>query len=139
MNNINTIYLAVVSLALSACATIESSESIASEAPGGTQWVYQSDLPISDPPFLEVHCNWKDRLDQRYAYLEHIGPYSGTGALLPEVHRLLTLEGVRPSGPPFALYYDDPSGTAPESLRSRACVPVENWTQPSVPLTQARC
>lgn len=138
MNNINTIYLGVATLALSACATIESSDSLNSEgspqASPETNWVYQSDLPISDPPFREVHCNWKDRLDQRYAYLEHVGPYSGTGALLPEVHRLLALEGVRPSGPPFALYYDDPSDKSPEGLRSRACVPVESWTQPSLPL-----
>lgn len=138
MNNINKICLGVASLALTACATIESSDSLAAESSTGatspTTWVYQSDLPISDPPFREVHCNWKDRLDQRYAYLEHLGPYSGTGALLPEVHRLLALEGVRPSGPPFALYYDDPTGKSPETLRSRACVPIESWTQPSLPL-----
>ena len=127
-------YLGLAALALVSCATIESSESVSAEELPGTTWVYQADLPISSPPFREVHCNWKDRLDQRYAYLEHIGPYSGTGGLLPEVHRLLALEGVRASGPPFALYFDDPGSSEAGALRSRACVPVESWTQPSVPL-----
>lgn len=134
MKYINTAYLSCACLVLASCSTTDSAESVKLETPAETQWVYQSDLPISDPPFREVHCNWKDRLDQRYAYLEHIGPYQGTGSLLPEVHRLLAREGVRPSGPPFALYYDDPSSGPAESLRSRACVPVESWTQPSTPL-----
>ena len=83
MNNINIICLTLAGLAFSACTTIESSESLASESPVEMQWVYQSDLPISAPPFREVHCNWKDRIDQRYAYLEHIGP-----SRLPDHHRL---------------------------------------------------
>ena len=123
--------LTLTLLALSACATVETSNSTSSEAVTETHWVYQSDLPISRPPYREVHCNWKDRLDQRYVYIEHLGPYSDTGALLPEIHRLLLLEGAKPSGPPFALYYDDPGAVEAKSLRSRACVPVEPWTQPT--------
>ena len=41
----------------------------------------------------------------------------------------------RPSGPPFALYYDDPKSADPAQLRSRACVPVESWTRATRPLT----
>lgn len=127
MKNFSILTLAPV-LALSACATIETSGDVGADlAPNS--WVYQSDLPISHPPFTTVHCNWKDRLDQPYVYLEHLGPYSGTGALIPEVHRLLAQQGIQASGPPFALYYDDPASVQPSALHSRACVPVESWTR----------
>lgn len=123
-----------VLLLITACATVETSADTTADS-SGTTWVYNSDLPVSHPPFEKVHCNWKDRLDQGYVYLDHRGPYSGTGALLPEVHRLLALQGIQPSGPPFALYYDDPKSVDPARLRSRACVPVESWTRATSPLS----
>jgi len=119
---------------IASCATMHTSSDTTAES-GATEWVYSSDLPISHPPFTTVHCNWKDRIDQGYVYLERVGPYSGTGSLIPEVHRLLAQQGIQPSGPPFALYYDDPGTVAPAALRSRACVPVESWTRATRPLS----
>lgn len=131
MNNMKL--LLCCALFISSCASVQTSANSAPETEA-TPWVYSSDLPISHPPFVEVHCNWKDRIDQSYVYLDHTGPYAGTGALLPEVHRLLAQQGIQSSGPPFALYYDDPKAVAPHKLRSRACVPVESWTRATQPL-----
>jgi len=128
-------YSAALILFAVSCASVETSTSAGPEQEG-THWVYSSDLTVSRPPFQEVHCNWKDRLDQTYVYLENMGPYKETGALLPEVHRLLAAQGIKPAGPPFALFYDDPSATAASKLRSRACVPVGSWTQPGYPLSK---
>jgi len=125
--------LAIALLLTTSCATVDTSAIVDSQSET-TSWVYNSDLPISHPPFAEVHCNWKQRIDQGYAYLEHVGPYSATGALLPEVHRVLALQGIKAAGPPFALFYDDPKSTDPSNLRSRACVPVDSWTSPTHPL-----
>ncbi len=122
-------------LLINACASVETAASAGPEE-SGTSWVYSSDLTISRPPYEEVHCNWKDRIDQSYVYIECTGPYKKTGTLLPEVHRLLATQGIKPAGPPFALYYDDPSNTAPSKLRSRACVPVGAWTRPAPPLNK---
>lgn len=90
----------------------------------------QPDLAISQPPFREVHANWKQRLDQPYVYVEYTGSYVETGRLLPMIHQALMDQGVRPAGAPFALFYDDPGMVPVEDLRSRACVPVESAIQP---------
>lgn len=86
---------------------------------------FQPDLPISEPPFRQVHANWKQRIDQPYVYVDYEGSYLETGRLLPLVHQAMRDQGLEPSGAPFALYYDDPGRVAVERLRSRACVPVE--------------
>ena len=133
-NNI-MIRLLSISLLLSACATVDTAAPADSgQEAARTQWVYNSDLQVSRPPYEAVHCNWKDRIDQAYVYLENLGPYKDTGALIPEVHRLLAQQGIQPSGPPFGLYYDDPSAVKSDRLRSRACVPVGAWTKPAPPL-----
>jgi effector-binding domain-containing protein len=41
---------------------------------------------------------------------------------------------VRPSGAPFALYYDDPGFVAPHALRARACYPVAAPVEVRAPL-----
>jgi len=126
--------LAII-LLFSACATVDTATSPESgQEAAQTQWVYSSDLKVSRPPYEAVHCNWKDRIDQTYVYLENLGPYKDTGALLPEVHRLLAQQGIKPAGPPFGLYYDDPGSVESGRLRSRACVPVGSWTRPAPPL-----
>ena len=127
-------------IALTALFAFGSCASVETDAPSGpesveTHWVYNSDLPISNPPFREVHCNWKDRIDQTYVYLDCTGPYKKTGDLLLEVYRILGTQDIKPAGPPFALFYDDPSFTEPAKLRSRACVPVGSWTRPANPLS----
>jgi len=88
-------------------------------------WHYEPDLPVSSPPFQEVHTNWKQRVDQPYVFLEFTGPYSETGRLLPVVHRTMREQGLEPAGAPFGLFFDDPGLVPAAELRSRACVPVD--------------
>lgn len=95
---------------------------------------YVPDLPISQAPFHEVHASWKQRLEQPYVFMEHSGSYTETGALIPTLHRELLAQGLEPSGPPFALFYDDPASTPIGELRSRACVPILAPRSPVTPL-----
>ncbi len=88
-------------------------------------WRYTPDLPVSHPPFTEMHANYKERLDQPYVYVECTGSYVETGRVLPALHRALVNGGVRASGPPFGLFYDDPKSVPVADLRSRACLPVD--------------
>lgn len=100
----------------------------------GATYVPVMDLPVSQPPFRDVHSAWKQRLDQPYVYLDHTGSYRNTGALLPVLHREARQQGLAPSGPPFALFYDDPATVPAERLRSRACLPVAAPIDPRAPL-----
>ncbi|MBK7877535.1 MAG: GyrI-like domain-containing protein [Planctomycetes bacterium] len=83
------------------------------------------DLPLTRAPFDAVHANYKERLEQAYVYRELVGSYTATGRALPELHAALERAGLRASGPPFALYYDDPGKVPVSELKSRACIPVE--------------
>ena len=100
----------------------------------GQQPVIVPDLPVSHPPFEQVQASWKQRMDVAYVYLEHTGSYTGTGALIPMVHRELKAQGLEPDGPPFALFYDDPARTPVEELRSRACIPIRGQATVRAPL-----
>ncbi|MCB9916525.1 MAG: GyrI-like domain-containing protein [Planctomycetes bacterium] len=93
------------------------------------------DLPVSQPPFRQVHANWKQRLDQPYVYVPYTGSYVQTGRLLPMVQQAMLEQGLQPSGPPFALYYDDPGRVPADQLRSRACVPIDAPTTPGAGLS----
>lgn len=95
---------------------------------------YQPDLPVSAAPFAQVHASWKQRLDQPYVYLEHRGSYTETGSLIPTLHRELLAQGLEASGPPFALYYNDPARTAAGDLISRVCLPISASRSPLSPL-----
>lgn len=80
---------------------------------------------VTEAPFTEVYANYKERLEQPYVYTEVRGSYTRTGRALEGLHETLRARGLHASGPPFALYFDDP-GRVPESeLRSRACFPIE--------------
>src|SRR6187397_2374181 len=68
-----------------------------------------TDLSVARAPFEVVDANWKHRLDQPYVYLERTGSYTEVGKLLSEVIAAMAVQGLEPSGPPFALYYDDPA------------------------------
>ncbi|MFT4647274.1 MAG: DNA gyrase inhibitor GyrI [Glaciecola sp.] len=96
--------------------------------------VYIPDLPVGQPPYTTVPVSWKQRLDQPYVYIEHVGSYTETGALIPVVHRELVAQGLEPDGAPFGLFYDDPATVAAHQLRSRACVPIKGLRSPSSPL-----
>jgi AraC family transcriptional regulator len=95
---------------------------------------YVPELPVTNPPYDNVHASWKQRLDQPYVYLKHSGSYTDTGSLIPLLHKELFDQGLEASGPPFALYFDDPGRVPLEGLRSRACVPVAGMRSPKAPL-----
>ena len=122
-------------LALSACRGATSSNQIAENDPAAGQLVQswatiQPDLELSRPPYKVVHANWKQRLDQPYVFVEYTGSYTETGRLLPAVHAAMRDQGLEPSGPPFALFYDDPGRVPADQLVSRACVPVDGVVSP---------
>lgn len=83
------------------------------------------DVPISRAPFGEVHAAFKDRLEQPYVFLELRGSYTEVGRSLPALARELKAQGLAASGPPFALFYDDPGNVAVEQLRARIAFPVD--------------
>lgn len=105
---------------------------VAVQGQGGP--VYTPDLPVGHPPYEYVQASWKQRLDQPYVYIEHVGSYTETGSLIPVVHRELLAQGLVPDGSPFALFYDDPAKVPAQQLRSRACVPIQGVRSPSSPL-----
>ncbi len=119
------------------CACVAPGAQSGSAGPGGHDlrvWNYVPDLPISQPPYREVHASWKQRLDVPYVFMEHFGSYSGTGALIPALHREVMAQGLEPDGPPFALFYDNPSQVPLDQLRSRACIPVRGARAVRAPL-----
>lgn len=108
------------------------SPAVSAKGQGGP--VYIPDLPVGLPPYTTVSASWKQRLDQPYVYIEHIGSYTETGALIPAVHRELLAQGMEADGAPFGLYYDDPASVPASQLRSRACVPIKGQRSPQSPL-----
>lgn len=90
---------------------------------------WRPDIPVSQPPFKEVHVQWKDRLAQPYVYIEHIGSYLDVGPIFSDVLASMRAQGLEPSGAPFALYYDDPGQVPISQLRARACIPVDGASQ----------
>lgn len=84
----------------------------------------QPDIPVSNPPFDRVQVSWKHRMAQPYVFLEATGSYTRVGQHLEEATRLAQEQGLEVTGPPFALYYDDPGQVPVDQLRLRACLPV---------------
>lgn len=95
-------------------------------------WRYVPDLAVSHPPFSDLVANYKERLEQAYVFVELRGPYTETGRSLPGLHARLAAQGVAVTGPPFALFYDDPGRVPAAELRSRACFPVERPPDPAL-------
>lgn len=92
------------------------------------------DVPLSHAPFDTVHCAFKETLDQPYVFLELRGSYTVTGRSLLELGKRMSEQGVAPSGPPFALFYDDPGEVPVEDLRSRIAFPVDSAASVKPPL-----
>ncbi|MBW2374236.1 MAG: GyrI-like domain-containing protein [Deltaproteobacteria bacterium] len=99
-----------------------------------SNWNIVPDLPIAGPPYDRVTAHWKQRMEVHYVFLEHRGSYSDTGALIPVLHRELRAQGLEPDGPPFCLFYDDPSQVPASELRSRAAIPVRGSRAVLAPL-----
>jgi DNA gyrase inhibitor GyrI len=88
------------------------------------QLVQEPDVALTVDPGHAVHADWKERLEEPYLYLEHVGDYRDLGARMLELFERVDRARIEPSGPPFALYFDDPGRVPLDELRSRACVPV---------------
>lgn len=114
--------LAAATAAVAACRSTHADRTPNAAPPRAA---YTPDLPVSFAPFKDVHANFKERLEQRYVFVELRGSYTLTGRALSGLADSLRAAGVTPSGPPFGLYYDDPGRTPVAELRSRACIPVE--------------
>jgi len=110
----------------------------ASLGPGGEPYGLEPavnlDLPVAMPPYDTVEANWKQRIDQPYIYIELSGSYTETGRELVRLAKEMKSQGMRPSGAPFGLFYDDPGKVPVERLRSRACLPVDRQITPIAPL-----
>jgi effector-binding domain-containing protein len=123
-------------LALAACqvSTRSSPAPTASTRHRPTPSDEQLDLPVAHAPFDTLQANWKQRLDQPYVYVEDRGDYRGIGKLLERAFAAADAAHVEASGPPFALYYDDPGKVAVDELRMRACLPVASPIEAREPL-----
>ena len=97
---------------------------------------YTPDLEVAVAPYDSVSVNWKQRLAYPYIYLDGVGSYALTGQRLTELLREAEAQGIQASGPPFALFYDDPGVIETDRLISRVCLPVEGPTTPRTPLRQ---
>jgi AraC family transcriptional regulator len=93
-----------------------------------------TDLAVARAPFDDVQVDWKQRIDQPYVFIEATGSYTGIGRLLERTFEACRAQGLEPSGPPFALYFDDPGRVPAEQLRMRACMPVSSAATPQSPL-----
>jgi effector-binding domain-containing protein len=92
------------------------------------------DVRITKPPYSQVHVEWKERLDQAYVYVEHQGDYRRIGSAIDALLREAELQRLQPTGPVFALFFDDPGATEVLALRSRACLPVAGSLRVKTPL-----
>jgi len=103
--------------------------------PGG----FVPDLLVTNPPYEEVHTSWKQRMDQPYVYFERFGSYAETGSFIATLQREMQVQGLTATGPPFALYYDDPGTVPADRLRSRVGIPVGGARSPREPLRYDVC
>ena len=124
---------ALLALLLCTCQSAVTNTSIAPPV-ARTDELPVTDMPIARAPFADVQANWKQRLDQPYVYIEARGDYRQLGRVLEHVFAAAAEQDIEISGPPFALYYDDPGKVAVAELRLRACVPVSVKLEPRAPL-----
>ncbi|MCE9594993.1 MAG: GyrI-like domain-containing protein [Planctomycetes bacterium] len=122
------VWLAASCLTLGACASLSRSSSPSA----ATNDI--ADLRVAHAPFDQVEANWKQRLDQPYVYVELVGSYTRIGKALEAADAAMRRQGLPASGPPFALYFDDPAHVAAEKLRARACFPIDSRVEVESPL-----
>ncbi len=113
--------LAALSVLLSCRATL--TPPLIHGEPGSPAMV--AGLSVTEPPYAEVHANWKERLRETYVFVEHHGDYRRVGDAMRELFERCQAQGVQPTGAPFALFFDDPGRTPVDQLESRACLPVD--------------
>jgi effector-binding domain-containing protein len=77
-----------------------------------------------DAAFAVSAVHWKERLEQPYVFLEHQGDYRLSGGAMRTLLEAAHAADLEPTGPPFALFFDDPGRVPRPELRARACLPV---------------
>lgn len=111
-----------VAVALSAC----SSPRVAPRV-GRSPGTGSGSVPVSASDGGQaVEANWKERIEQPYLYLEHLGDYRDLGEAMRGLFAQAAELSLEPDGAPFALFYDDPGRTAADELRARVCLPVSD-------------
>ena len=76
------------------------------------------------PPAHAAKPDWKERVAERYLFLEQRGDYRELGSAMRLLLERAGRADVQMSGPPFALFYDDPGRVETSALRARVCLPV---------------
>jgi len=124
----------LAALALGAGALCTGGCTTTQASPEAWQPGYTPDLEVAVAPYDSVAVNWKQRLAYPYVYLDGVGSYALTGQRLTELLREAESQGFEATGPPFALFYDDPGLVEADRLISRVCLPVAGPTTPQTPL-----
>jgi hypothetical protein len=110
-------------LAASCASSGESSDVI---APSPVVLAEEAGVPLTMPPYTEVHTQWKERLAQPYVYFEHHGPREDFGATMRSLLEYTVRRHVETNGPPFGLFGGEGF--------MRACLPVaQNPGQEGLP------
>ena len=116
---------ALLPIALAACASTSVDRPVQ---------VSVSPAAATTPPSGAFDIDWKQRLDPPYVFLEVVGDYRDARRQLATLAQQAAAQGVRPSGPPFGLFYDDPARVPVEFCRARICWPVASTTSVAGPL-----
>lgn len=98
------------------------------------KFVTAPDVTITAAPFETVHVQWKQAMDTPYVFLALNGDYDDAVRYVGTLMQHLETQGIRPTGPPFALYFDDPLQTPVESRRFHVAVPVDGVASVTSPL-----
>src|SRR6188508_1849284 len=116
-------HLPLLLLLAASCASSGSSDDLARSPVVLAQ---EAGVPLTMPPYGEVHTQWKERLAQPYIYFEHHGPREDFGATMRALLEYTVRRHVETDGPPFGLFGGD--GLV------RACLPVaQNPAQEGLP------
>lgn len=116
-------FLSTSLLLLGACTTGPEVTQFRPPAPAITAEPVVVDAAAHTPETVEA--NWKERLAQPYLFVERTGDYRELGQAMRRILDLARDRGWSVTGPPFALFYDDPGSTSVVALRGRACLPVD--------------
>lgn len=123
--------LIMIAAVFAAC---QSTHQSSAQAPTWSETVSLPDVELSTAPFDVVHVNWKERRQEPYVYLEHVGDYRTAGARISELFKEVARQGAPITGPPFILFYDDPAVTPVTELRARICVAIDDSFSAMSPL-----
>jgi effector-binding domain-containing protein len=81
-------------------------------------------VPEVGAPRSRSEANWKERVAQPYVFVEQRGDYRELGSAMRALLESAAAGAIEASGPPFALFFDDPGRVPRPELRARVCLPV---------------